>query len=81
MRITFNPTIMRTAPVRAISAVRRKPATEDADSVDETAEAGRPVTTNLSSEGRTIASSAKGRGGAGENKGALWNVMVNLAKL
>ena len=78
MRITFNPNIMNTSPIRPIHRVMRKKASITSESVDQEVEVVAPVTTSLSELSRIRSKEEE----IGEKKyqktNALWNTMLNL---
>ena len=79
MRITFNPTIMNTSPIRAIQRVTRKPVSVTADAVENEPEITAPVTTSVSELARLRSKREEEIGEKNyKKKNPLWNTMLNL---
>jgi hypothetical protein len=78
MRITFNPNIMNTSPIRPIQRVMRKTASITSEAVDQEAEAAAPVTTSVSELGRIRSKEQEIGEKKYQKKNALWNTMLNL---
>ncbi len=78
MRITFNPNIMSTSPIRPVHRVTRKAAQVTAESVEET-ETVAPVTTSVSQLGRLLSKEEQEVHERDyKKKNPLWNTMLNL---
>ena len=78
MRITFNPTIMNTSPIRPIQRVTRKKAAITSEAVDQEAEVAAPVTTSVSELGLIRSKDPETGEKKYQKKNALWNTMLNL---
>ena len=78
MRITFNPNIMNTSPIRPIQRVMRKKASITSESVDQEVEVAAPVTTSVSELGRIRSKDQEIGEKKYQKKNALWNTMLNL---
>ncbi len=79
MRITFNPNIMSTSPIRPVHRVTRKAARVSAESVEQEAEIAAPVTTSVSQLGRLLSKEEQEVEERNyKKKNPLWNTMLNL---
>ena len=78
MRITFNPNIMNTSPIRPIQRVVRKEASLTSEAIDQEAEVAAPVTTSVSELGRIRSKEQEVGHKKYQKKNALWNTMLNL---
>jgi hypothetical protein len=79
MRITFNPNIMNTSPIRPVHRVMRKAPQTAAESVEHEPETAAPVTTSVSQFGRMLSKEEQEvRERDYKKKNPLWNTMLNL---
>jgi hypothetical protein len=79
MRITFNPNIMNTSPIRPVHRVTRKAAQVTSESVDHEPDPAAPVTTSVSQLGRMRSRDEQEvRERDYKKKNPLWNTMLNL---
>ena len=79
MRITFNPNIMNTSPIRPVHRVTRKSPQTSAESVDHEPEVAAPVTTSVSQFGRMLSREEQEvREREYKKQNPLWNTMLNL---
>ena len=79
MRITFNPNVMSTSPIRPVHRVTRKNPQTSAEAVEQEPEAVAPVTTSVSQSGRMLSREEQEvRERDYKKKNPLWNTMLNM---
>lgn len=82
MRITFNPSVLNTAPVRAIRPVRSveaRPAAREEERAEP--DPVEPVTVGLSSRGLAPKADQEPPPRDDRRRKPLWTMMVNLSRL
>ena len=79
MRITFNPNVMSTSPIRPVHRVTRKNPQTSAEAVEQEPEAVAPVITSVSQFGRMLSREEQEvRERDYKKKNPLWNTMLNM---
>jgi hypothetical protein len=79
MRITFNPSVMNTSPIKPVQAVRRKKASLEPDPVEtEASPPPAPVTTSVSELGLLLSREEPVEEKGYKKRDPLWNTMLNL---